>query len=213
MAKDEGGGFETYGPPVLSRRLNRIIKAASSKRITQDELTELRAFIEGAIADSEIEDCPFGEEQLTLLDSYARGEAVPLMEIVSMHDAVETMALWRIEQGLPTWPERREQGLDILARMAKEITMTPALTAQRRGAPPLPSDGGKRRSREPDPTFGSRLVAARQRAGLTQTEVAAKLKTSPGVVRNWEHDRTHPQPYRLTMLCRVLHCTRQDLTG
>ena len=91
--------------------------------------------------------------------------------------------------------------------------MTPALTAQRRGAPPSPATGGKRRRREPEPTFGSRLVALRLKADLSQTQLAAKLQTSPGVVRNWEHDRAFPQPYRLTALCRALHCTRKELLG
>ena len=217
----EGGRLEVAGNSTLDR-LRRIVATAGSRRISDSELADLLGFNGHLITAPPAGITPFPRTWLSpglgdqLIERY-RTRTAAALELVAAHELTEWMGLWRVEhEGRDPFPDWRARWLDVLARMTKEVVMaSPAVTTSRRGSlpPASPSNGGRRRSREPEPTFGSRLVVLRQRAGLSQTALAAKLETSPGVVRNWEHDRTFPQPYRLTRLCQVLRCTRRELLG
>ena len=53
-------------------------------------------------------------------------------------------------------------------------------------------------------TFGDRLAAAREAAGLSQKQLAERLGVKAGTYRNWEDDASEPRANRLTMLAGML---------
>lgn len=53
-------------------------------------------------------------------------------------------------------------------------------------------------------TFGDRLAAAREAAGLSQKQLAERLGVKAGTYRNWEDDASEPRANRLTMLAGIL---------
>lgn len=55
-------------------------------------------------------------------------------------------------------------------------------------------------------TFGQWLKLARQRAGVSQRQIATALEVSVQTVGNWEGDRTLPQldPSKTFQLCQLL---------
>ncbi|SPH17047.1 hypothetical protein DEA8626_00561 [Defluviimonas aquaemixtae] len=53
-------------------------------------------------------------------------------------------------------------------------------------------------------TFGDRLAAAREAAGLSQAELAARLGVKTRVVEHWEADAKEPRANRLQMLAGML---------
>jgi len=53
-------------------------------------------------------------------------------------------------------------------------------------------------------TFGDRLAAARETAGLSQKQLAERLGVKLGTYRNWEDDASEPRANRLTMLAGML---------
>lgn len=53
-------------------------------------------------------------------------------------------------------------------------------------------------------TFGDRLAAAREQAGLDQAELAKRLGVKTSVIAGWEEDRKEPRANRLTMLAGIL---------
>ena len=54
-------------------------------------------------------------------------------------------------------------------------------------------------------TFGDRLAAARENAGLSQKGLAEKLGVSHKIVRAWEDDMKEPRANRLQMLSGMLN--------
>lgn len=53
-------------------------------------------------------------------------------------------------------------------------------------------------------TFGDRLAAARDQAGLTQAALAGKLGVKTGTIAAWENDLKEPRANRLQMLSGML---------
>jgi len=53
-------------------------------------------------------------------------------------------------------------------------------------------------------TFGDRLAAAREAAGLSQKAMAERLGVKMGTYRNWEDDASEPRANRLTLLAGML---------
>lgn len=53
-------------------------------------------------------------------------------------------------------------------------------------------------------TFGDRLAAAREYAGLSHKQMAERLGVKAGTYRNWEDDASEPRANRLTMLAGML---------
>lgn len=53
-------------------------------------------------------------------------------------------------------------------------------------------------------TFGDRLTAAREKIGLSQRELAARLGVRLATLRNWEEDQAMPRGNRLQMLAGML---------
>jgi len=53
-------------------------------------------------------------------------------------------------------------------------------------------------------TFGDRLAAAREAAGLTQASFAAKIGIRSSVVVSWENDLKEPRANRLQMMSGIL---------
>lgn len=47
------------------------------------------------------------------------------------------------------------------------------------------------------------LAAARVNAGLTQTDVAAKMRVSKQTIVNWEKGKIIPKPAQVEMMCRI----------
>lgn len=54
-------------------------------------------------------------------------------------------------------------------------------------------------------TFGDRLAAARDTAGLSQEELAERLGVNIDVIQAWEDDLKEPRANRLQMLCGMLN--------
>jgi len=61
--------------------------------------------------------------------------------------------------------------------------------------------------------FGKRLLEARQRAGLTQTELGEKLGLSQRAVAHWEHRRSPMYAGQIVTLCKVLDVSAEWLLG
>lgn len=55
------------------------------------------------------------------------------------------------------------------------------------------------------------LKAARVNAGLTQSEVAEKLKISTGTLKNWERGKTFPKQPQIEALCELYGVTYDNL--
>ena len=55
------------------------------------------------------------------------------------------------------------------------------------------------------------IKRARILAGMTQTEVAAKLGVSSVAVHQWETGRSKPKVNRLKSVAEILHTTVEDL--
>ncbi len=53
-------------------------------------------------------------------------------------------------------------------------------------------------------TFGDRMTAAREAAGLSQQALARQLGVRVATIRNWETDRSEPRANRLQMLAGAL---------
>lgn len=63
-------------------------------------------------------------------------------------------------------------------------------------------------------TFGDRLMAARETAGLTQTDLATKLGVRQTTLAAWENDGAEPRGNRLQMLAGMLNVSmRWLMTG
>lgn len=63
-------------------------------------------------------------------------------------------------------------------------------------------------------TFGDRLAAAREAAGLKQKELAQRVGVKTSTLRNWEDDLSEPRANRLSMLGGILGVSlRWLLTG
>lgn len=54
-------------------------------------------------------------------------------------------------------------------------------------------------------TFGDRLTAAREAAGMTQEALAKRLGVKKSTLRNWENDLSEPRANRLSMLAGLLN--------
>lgn len=54
-------------------------------------------------------------------------------------------------------------------------------------------------------TFGDRVAAAREAAGMTQKELAKRLGVRAGTVRAWEQDLSEPRANRLSMMAGLLN--------
>ena len=54
-------------------------------------------------------------------------------------------------------------------------------------------------------TFGDRLAAAREQAGLSQAELAKRLGVRQSTLRGWEDDHAEPRANRLSMLAGLLN--------
>ncbi|MEL6958314.1 MAG: helix-turn-helix transcriptional regulator [Pseudomonadota bacterium] len=53
-------------------------------------------------------------------------------------------------------------------------------------------------------TFGDRLAAAREAAGLSQKDLAQRVGIKASTLRNWEDDLSEPRANRLSMLAGLL---------
>lgn len=56
-------------------------------------------------------------------------------------------------------------------------------------------------------TFGDRIAAAREAAGLTQKELARRLEVKHGTLRGWEDDLSEPRANKLALMARFLNVT------
>lgn len=63
-------------------------------------------------------------------------------------------------------------------------------------------------------TFGDRLAAARDAAGMTQNELAKRLGVKIKTLQNWEQDMSEPRANKLSMLSGLLNVSmRWLITG
>ena len=54
-------------------------------------------------------------------------------------------------------------------------------------------------------TFGDRLAAAREAAGMTQKQMAKRLGVKLGTLTAWENDMSEPRANRLSMMAGILN--------
>ncbi|AXI53973.1 transcriptional regulator [Sulfitobacter sp. JL08] len=54
-------------------------------------------------------------------------------------------------------------------------------------------------------TFGDRLAAAREAAGMDQAQMAKRLGVKQSTMRTWEDDMAEPRANRLSMLAGILN--------
>jgi transcriptional regulator with XRE-family HTH domain len=55
------------------------------------------------------------------------------------------------------------------------------------------------------PTFGDRLVAAREKSNLSQQDLAKRLGVKNSTIKSWENDNSEPRANRLSMLAGLLN--------
>lgn len=60
--------------------------------------------------------------------------------------------------------------------------------------------------------FSDKLKLYRQRANLTQEELATKLNISQKTISSWEIGRSDPTMKQIYTLCNILDCPLEDLT-
>ena len=80
----------------------------------------------------------------------------------------------------------------------------------------LPYDDGMRTGRptdHPRTEFGARLTEARQRAGLSQAELAAKVAVDRRMIAHWERRSVTLKPEQLVALSAALTTTTDELLG
>ena len=77
---------------------------------------------------------------------------------------------------------------------------------------PLMHPGG-RPSKHPRSDFGTRLVALRERAGLSQLQLAEKLDVTQQAVALWERKTNAPRGDTLARLAAALAVSVDDLLG
>lgn len=53
-------------------------------------------------------------------------------------------------------------------------------------------------------TFGDRLAAARENAGMTKAQLARRLGVKPSTLRGWEQDISEPRANRLSMMAGLM---------
>lgn len=53
-------------------------------------------------------------------------------------------------------------------------------------------------------TFGDRVAAAREAAGMSQKQMARRLGVKHGTVRDWEDDLSEPRANKLSMMAGLL---------
>ena len=81
---------------------------------------------------------------------------------------------------------------------------------------PVPYDDGMRTGRptdHPRTEFGARLTEARQRAGLSQAELAAKVAVDRRMIAHWERRSVTLKPEQLVALSAALTTTTDELLG
>ncbi|WP_417523143.1 helix-turn-helix domain-containing protein [Marinovum sp.] len=54
-------------------------------------------------------------------------------------------------------------------------------------------------------TFGDRLAAAREQAGMTQTDLAKRLGVKLSTLKKWEDDLLEPRANRLSIMAGILN--------
>lgn len=55
------------------------------------------------------------------------------------------------------------------------------------------------------------ISAARERAGITQGELAKRMEVTQGAVSQWEYGQTKPRSGTLSKLADILGCTVDEL--
>lgn len=60
---------------------------------------------------------------------------------------------------------------------------------------------------------GARIRALREREGLSQTDLSARIGIKATTISNWELGQAYPQYSGIRKLCRALHCTADELLG
>lgn len=66
---------------------------------------------------------------------------------------------------------------------------------------------------EPTDEFGSRLLAAREKRGLSQTELARLAGLQPGAIGHFERDRRKPSFANVRALAKALNVASDYLLG
>lgn len=59
--------------------------------------------------------------------------------------------------------------------------------------------------------FRITLAAARVNAGLTQDNIAEKMKVSKQTIINWEKGRVIPKPAEFEMFCRICNVPKDNI--
>ena len=72
---------------------------------------------------------------------------------------------------------------------------------------------GGRPSKRPRSAIGRRLAAARERAGLSQSDLAAKLGTTQTTIAYWERKATTFRSDILVQLTTILDVSADDILG
>lgn len=70
-----------------------------------------------------------------------------------------------------------------------------------------------RPAKKPRSSFGKRLHAAREQAGLTQTELGRLLGVSQRAIAHWERTPTALYPEQLEALAKALDISADELLG
>jgi transcriptional regulator with XRE-family HTH domain len=66
---------------------------------------------------------------------------------------------------------------------------------------------------KPRTDFGRRMADARERAGITQQQLAEKLGTSQRAVAHWERDPVALRPDQIAAVADTLNVTTDELLG
>lgn len=62
-------------------------------------------------------------------------------------------------------------------------------------------------------SIGMNIKRLRERAGMTQVELAEKMGLSSKTISSWEIDRTEPKMGKVEQLTRIFGCLKTDIIG
>ena len=114
------------------------------------------------------------------------------------------------ETSAQTWQEKYVKAKNLKQAYADVISKLYILKEK---IDEIERDGEKAIDKQRRKEFAERLQDVRQKAGLKQSDLAAKVGIAPTTVANYEQGRSDPQIPMLIRICNALSCSANELLG